>query len=262
MSAGDARAEPGGLLDRAHLAGQQSGPLRLSRARTGMRRIRTTGRTRRRCSSGRPRRRGCSSPRSIAVATGWRRPARAKWQGRKFFYFGSAAGGQNWMDYLSRPGEGKYLEIQSGIAPTQNQRFELQPGEELRVDRGVCAGAARSGQGARCRLPRGGVRTRRALLIPGDELAAMDAFLREQARLPLERQLLIGRAMGGAAGAPARPDAGGRPRFHDRGAGPTTGTTLPPVLSSPKRTSATSPMASPCRSRGLIASPRAPKREA
>ena len=43
--------------------------------------------------------------------------------GRKFFYFGSKPGGQNWMDYLARPGEGKYLEIQSGIAPTQNQRF-------------------------------------------------------------------------------------------------------------------------------------------
>src|SRR5690606_3541425 len=51
-------------------------------------------------------------------------------RGRKFFYFGSAAGGQNWMDYLSRPGEGNYLEIQSGIAPTQNQRFELAGREE------------------------------------------------------------------------------------------------------------------------------------
>lgn len=55
----------------------------------------------------------------------------AQMRGRKFFYFGTAAGGQNWMDYLSRPGEGNYLEIQSGITPTQNQRFVLKAHEEI-----------------------------------------------------------------------------------------------------------------------------------
>ncbi|PZM11265.1 DUF5107 domain-containing protein [Rhizobium tubonense] len=46
-------------------------------------------------------------------------------RGRKFFYFGEASGGQHWMDFLSLDGEGRYLEIQSGITPTQNQRFVL-----------------------------------------------------------------------------------------------------------------------------------------
>jgi hypothetical protein len=105
--------------------------------------------------------------------------------GRKFFYFGSAVGGQNWMDYLARPGEGNYLEIQSGIAPTQNQQFELAPGDErewteafmpVQLDPGKAhdadyAAAVAHAAGA---------------LVPADELAEVDAFLREQARLPLD----------------------------------------------------------------------------
>ena len=108
--------------------------------------------------------------------------------GRKFFYFGDATGGQNWMDYLSRPGEGRYLEIQSGIAPTQNQRFALAAGEELdwtevfvpvQLDprrahdpdyKAAVSFAAQAVDDA----------------IPPEELARLDAFLREQARLPLD----------------------------------------------------------------------------
>ncbi|MEP7240581.1 MAG: DUF5107 domain-containing protein [Devosia sp.] len=119
-------------------------------------------------------------------------------QGRKFFYFGSAAGGQNWMDYLSQPGEGKYLEIQSGIAPTQNQRFLVPAGGELDWteafvplqlapekahdrDYGRAVGHAASALG---------------VAVPADELARIDAFLREQARLPLDTRHSIGSAWG------------------------------------------------------------------
>lgn len=51
--------------------------------------------------------------------------------GRKFFFFGTGAGGQHWMDYLARKGEGNYIEIQAGITPTQNQRLALGPESEL-----------------------------------------------------------------------------------------------------------------------------------
>ncbi|MDO5646774.1 DUF5107 domain-containing protein [Paracoccus sp. (in: a-proteobacteria)] len=51
--------------------------------------------------------------------------------GRKFFYFGTAPGGQHWMDYLSQPGQGDYVELQAGITPHQNQRRELAPGAVL-----------------------------------------------------------------------------------------------------------------------------------
>ncbi|MDO5630882.1 MAG: DUF5107 domain-containing protein [Paracoccus sp. (in: a-proteobacteria)] len=51
--------------------------------------------------------------------------------GRKFFYFGTAPGGQHWMDYLSQPGQGDYVEIQAGITPHQNQRLSLGAGQVL-----------------------------------------------------------------------------------------------------------------------------------
>ncbi len=108
-------------------------------------------------------------------------------QGRKFFYFGSAVGGQNWMDYLSRPGEGNYLEIQSGIAPTQNQRFELAAHEEREwTEAFVPLALGTRAHDADYRAATAHAASVIERTIPFDELAQMDAFLREQARLPLD----------------------------------------------------------------------------
>ena len=118
--------------------------------------------------------------------------------GRKFFYFGSAVGGQNWMDYLSCPGEGNYLEIQSGIAPTQNQRFELAPGEErewteafmpAQLDEGEAHNADYRAATAHAASTLDGI-------LPAEQLADVDAFLREQARLPLGAHHSSGTAWG------------------------------------------------------------------
>ncbi|MDO5620752.1 MAG: DUF5107 domain-containing protein [Paracoccus sp. (in: a-proteobacteria)] len=57
--------------------------------------------------------------------------ASASLPGRKFFYFGTGPGGQHWMDFLSRPGQGDYVEIQAGITPHQNQRLQLEAGQAL-----------------------------------------------------------------------------------------------------------------------------------
>ncbi|MBP1990447.1 DUF5107 domain-containing protein [Paenibacillus eucommiae] len=38
---------------------------------------------------------------------------------RKMFCWGSHAGGRRWCDFLAKPGEGNYVEIQGGFAPTQ-----------------------------------------------------------------------------------------------------------------------------------------------
>jgi hypothetical protein len=122
----------------------------------------------------------------------------AEMRGRKFFYFGSAAGGQNWMNYLSRPGEGNYLEIQSGVTPTQNQRFPLAPGTELEWTEAFAplqldAGAAHD--------PDYGAAVSHAALalderLPAEELKRIDAFLREQARLPLGVRQSVGAPWG------------------------------------------------------------------
>ena len=117
---------------------------------------------------------------------------------RKFFYFGSAPGGQNWMDYLSRPGEGAYLEIQSGIAPTQNQRFELAAGEELDWTEAygpvqLDAAAAHDADFRAAVAHAAGAVDR---LVPVAELVRVDAFLREQARLPLDVRYSTGTRWG------------------------------------------------------------------
>ncbi|QHT60938.1 DUF5107 domain-containing protein [Paenibacillus lycopersici] len=44
---------------------------------------------------------------------------------RKMFCWGHHAGGRRWCDFLSRPGEGRYLEVQAGLAPTQLHGIEM-----------------------------------------------------------------------------------------------------------------------------------------
>jgi hypothetical protein len=122
----------------------------------------------------------------------------AEMHGRKFFYFGSAPGGQNWMDYLSRPGEGAYLEIQSGIAPTQNQRFALAAGEELDWTEayGPVQLDAAAAHNADYRAAVGHAAAAVDRLVPAAELARVDAFLREEARLPLDVRYSTGARWG------------------------------------------------------------------
>jgi tellurite resistance protein len=102
------------------------------------------------------------------------------------------------MDYLSRPGEGKYLEIQSGIAPTQNQRFALAAGAELDWTEAFFPVQF---DADRAHDPRYGAAVAHAAqavdaAIPADELARIDAFLREQARLPLDTRHSAGEPWG------------------------------------------------------------------
>lgn len=123
--------------------------------------------------------------------------ATAEMEGRKFFYFGSAVGGQNWMDYLARPGEGLYLEVQSGVAPTQNQRFALAPGAELDWTEAYLpvhldAGAAHDAYRAAVDHAAGALDG----LVPKETLARMDALLRHEARQPLDQVLSKGERWG------------------------------------------------------------------
>ena len=118
--------------------------------------------------------------------------------GRKFFYFGSAAGGQNWMDYLSRPGEGRYLEIQSGIAPTQNQRFVLAGGEEVAWTEAFVPVQLEPREAHQPDYRAATAHAAAAVneAVPAEILALMDAFLREQSRLPVDIRYSAGQAWG------------------------------------------------------------------
>jgi len=49
---------------------------------------------------------------------------------RKMFCWGHHAGGQRWRDFLAKPGEGGYVEVQGGFAPTQLHGLKM-PGNSV-----------------------------------------------------------------------------------------------------------------------------------
>lgn len=122
----------------------------------------------------------------------------AEMEGRKFFYFGSAQGGQNWMDFLAKPGEGNYLEIQSGVAPTQNQRFELAAGQELEWTEAYVPVQLEAGRAHDTDFTAAAAHAAGALdgLVPAADLQSIDVFLREQSRLPLDARFSEGEPWG------------------------------------------------------------------
>ncbi len=63
--------------------------------------------------------------------TGLAQSSTAALVGRKFFYFGYGAGGQHWMKFLSDGDRGRYIEVQAGITPTQNNRLTLAAGQAI-----------------------------------------------------------------------------------------------------------------------------------
>lgn len=144
-----------------------------------------------------------SAPRRFITAVdrtgyGLGQTSTAQMRGRKFFYFGSAQGGQHWMDYLSRPGEGGYIELQSGITPTQNQRFEIAGGMELAWTEAF-APLTLDPQMAhdldyRAAVTHAGEAVDRAL--PAEMLSEIDAFLAAEARLPLATRFSHGAPWG------------------------------------------------------------------
>ncbi|WP_127588760.1 DUF5107 domain-containing protein [Paenibacillus koleovorans] len=44
---------------------------------------------------------------------------------RKMFCWGNHAGGRRWCDFLANPGEGNYIEVQGGFAPTQLHGLDM-----------------------------------------------------------------------------------------------------------------------------------------
>ena len=134
-----------------------------------------------------------------AAGVGLAQTATSEMAGRKFFFFGTAAGGQHWMDYLSRPGEGDYLEIQSGIMPTQNQRFDL-PAEssiEWTEVYGALEADPAKVHDTDYAVAEAAVSAAIAARFPESELSDVDAFLREVAQQPVTTRLSEGAPWGG-----------------------------------------------------------------
>lgn len=65
---------------------------------------------------------------------------------RKMFCWGRHTGGRNWQQFLNRPKEEEYLEVQAGIAPTQLHGAILKAGEPIEFTQ--CFGEMQSPDGA------------------------------------------------------------------------------------------------------------------
>lgn len=124
--------------------------------------------------------------------------ATAEMRGRKMFFFGTNAGGRHWMEFLSQPGQGDYVEIQSGIAPTQNQEFVLGAGASLEwteIYAPAAVDPARAHDAdyaAAC----GAVRAVLEARIPAADLDGTDRWLRDQAVRPVTARLQAGSGWG------------------------------------------------------------------
>lgn len=118
--------------------------------------------------------------------------------GRKFFTWGTGRGGRRWMEFLSDPGKGDYIEIQGGVTPTQLQTRPLPAGGTIEWTE--CMGAFAMdpsvGQGADYDAARAAAGKMIDESVPGGDLRAMDTFLREHAAAPMGRLLFVGAGWG------------------------------------------------------------------
>lgn len=114
--------------------------------------------------------------------------------GRKLFTWGSGRGGQRWMDYLSQPGRGNYIEFQGGVTPTQLQTRPLQAGAAIKwtecfAPLRLAAADAHDADYARACASAEQTIARHA---PAAALSDTDAFLRSQAEAPIAAVLAKG----------------------------------------------------------------------
>lgn len=118
--------------------------------------------------------------------------------GRKMFVFGNLSGGQHWMDFLSLPGQGNYIELQTGVMPTQDQEFVLEAGQSLEWTECLApleldAAVARIPDYQQaCRQ----VETVINAQVSDDVLHRNDGWLRKQADIPIRTVLQRGSAWG------------------------------------------------------------------
>ncbi|MDR3096572.1 MAG: DUF5107 domain-containing protein [Paraburkholderia sp.] len=118
--------------------------------------------------------------------------------GRKMFFFGTGTGGRHWMEALAQPGNCEYVEIQAGIAPTQDQEFMLPANGSLEWTE--CwmpfAADATAVHDPCWRAACSAVRRALDEQLPAQTLSALDARLRIHASKPVARRLHRGAIWG------------------------------------------------------------------
>ncbi|OGV63781.1 MAG: hypothetical protein A3K19_05035 [Lentisphaerae bacterium RIFOXYB12_FULL_65_16] len=118
--------------------------------------------------------------------------------GRKIFAWGHNPGGKHWMDYLSLPGRGDYIELQGGITATQLQMRPL--AAHSRLEWTECymplALAPREAHGTNYATACDHACRQIDADLPQAEFDAADAFLRANVDTPVSQVLHHGSAWG------------------------------------------------------------------
>ena len=119
-------------------------------------------------------------------------------QGRKLFVWGQGEGGKRWQEFLTQDGhDGRYVEIQAGVAHTQYECLPMPPKtawEWLEAYGAVTADPEKvHGDWADCRTEVG---DRLEALIPEAKLEEMLTATKPMALSPAEKQICYGSAWG------------------------------------------------------------------
>ncbi|QQO08111.1 DUF5107 domain-containing protein [Breznakiella homolactica] len=117
---------------------------------------------------------------------------------RKMFCWGAHRGGRRWEDYLARPGEGAYVEIQAGLAPTQVHGMVMP--ENSVIEFTQIFGGFTCADPDRCHdewtKSKVFIESEIDERLPAREVLAADSRLRSMAELPAERLLHHGSGWG------------------------------------------------------------------
>ena len=119
-------------------------------------------------------------------------------QGRKLFVWGQGEGGKRWQEFLTQDGhDGRYVEIQAGVAHTQYECIPMPPKtawEWLEAYGAIQADPAKvHGDWADCRAE---VNTRLEEIIPAVKLNDMLTATKPMALSPADKQICYGSAWG------------------------------------------------------------------
>lgn len=117
---------------------------------------------------------------------------------RKMFCWGNLQGGRHWCDYLSNPGEGDYIEVQAGLAPTQLHTATIGPKAVVSFTQIFGAFTAPANHVAgEWHDARDKVARQVETLLPAADVAAIDAACAAAATLPGGSLLFAGDERGG-----------------------------------------------------------------
>lgn len=117
---------------------------------------------------------------------------------RKMFCWGNLQGGRHWCDYLSNPGEGDYIEVQAGLAPTQLHTATIGPKAVVSFTQIFGAFTAPANHVAgEWHDARDKVARQVETLLPAADVVAIDAACAAAATLPGGSLLFAGDERGG-----------------------------------------------------------------